>query len=97
MKKAEDTPNENIRTKPEPTKNGRPFDYVVKDKVDKGEYRLECVPAEILGTSRPIEIYRAKRAKGNIIKQWKPNTNDDSYCPASFELCFKLHVYHHHF
>jgi len=73
---------ESIRTKPGFANNGKPFDHVVKDKVAKGEYRLECMPAEILGTPRPIEVYRSKRAKNNIIKPWKPKTDDDSYCPA---------------
>ena len=71
-----------IRTKPGLTKGGKPFDYVVKDKVAKGEYRLEFIPAEIVGTARPIEVYRSKRAKDNILKPWPSNPDDDSYCPA---------------
>jgi len=71
-----------IRTKPGFTKKGKPFDHVVKDRVAKGEYRLECIPAETLGTARPIEVYWAKRAKDNIIKPWPSNPDDDSYCPA---------------
>lgn len=71
-----------IGTKPGFANNGKPFDHVVMDKVAKGEYRLECIPAGILGTARPIEVYRAKRAKNNIIKPWQPSTEDKSYCPA---------------
>ena len=56
-----------IRTKPRLTGDGKPFDYVVQGKVAKGEYRLECIPADIVGTARPIEVYRAKRAKSNSI------------------------------
>lgn len=71
-----------IRTKPGFTKKGKLFDHVVKDKVSTSEYRLECIPAEVLGTARPIEVYRAKREKGNIIKPWPQNPKDDRYCPA---------------
>jgi len=71
-----------IRTKPGLTEDGKPFDHVVKDRGSKGEYRLQCIPAETLGTARPIEVYRATRARNNIIKPWEPNTNDDTYCPA---------------
>ncbi len=71
-----------IHTKPGFAHNGKPFDHVVKDKVAKGEYQLQCLPAEILGTARPIEVYRATRARGNIIKPWEFKTEDESYCPA---------------
>ena len=72
----------NIRVKPGFAKNGKPFDHVVKAKVARGEYKLQCIPAKLLGTKRPIEVYRAKRPKNNIIKPWEPNTDDNSYCPA---------------
>lgn len=71
-----------IRTKPGFTKIRKPFDHVVKDRVAKGQYRLQCIPAKTLGTARPIEVYRAKRARSSIIKPWEPNSKDDSYCPA---------------
>ena len=71
-----------IRTKPGFTKTGKPFDHVVKDRVAKGQYRLQCIPAKTLGTARPIEVYRAKRPRSSIIKPWEPNSKDDSYCPA---------------
>jgi len=72
----------NIRTQAGFTENGKPFDHVVKRKVAKDEYRLECLTAETLGTTRPIEVYRATRARGNIIKPWESSADDDSYCPA---------------
>jgi DNA repair photolyase len=71
-----------IHTQPGLTQAGKPFDYVVRRKVDRGEYRLDCIAAGISGTTRPIEVYRAKRAKTNIIKPWESGTDDDSYCPA---------------
>lgn len=71
-----------IRTKPGLTRAGKSFDHVVKGKVARSECRLECIPAEIVGTARPIKVYRAKRAKDNIIKPWESKTEDGSYCPA---------------
>jgi len=71
-----------IRTKPGLTEDGKPFDHVVKKKAAKGEYRLQCIRADILGTRRPMEVYRAKRAKGSIIKPWSYDIDDDSYCPC---------------
>jgi hypothetical protein len=61
---------------------GKLFNHVVQEKVAKGEYRLQCIAAEILGTPRPIEVYRATRAPNTILKPWQANTDDDSYCPA---------------
>ena len=71
-----------IRTHPGCASNGKPFDHVVKRKVATGEYKLQCIPAEVLGTQRPIEVYRAKRACGGILKPWQATTDDDSYCPS---------------
>ena len=80
--KSVEEPMESLRTKPGSTKSGKPFDHVVKARVAKGEYQLQCIAAKILGTARPIEVYRAKRAKNNIIKPWQSNVEDESYCPA---------------
>jgi spore photoproduct lyase len=74
--------HEVIHTKPGQTSDGKPFDHVVKDMVTQGTYRLQILSAEITDTLRPIEVYRATRAKSNIIKQWEPQTDDESYCPA---------------
>jgi len=71
-----------IHTKPGLTEDGKPFDHVVRDKIAKGEYRLQLIPAEIAGTARPIEVYRAARDKKSIIKPWPSNPDDASYCPA---------------
>jgi DNA repair photolyase len=73
---------ETIRTRPKLTRSGKSFDHVVKKRVAKDNYRLQCIPAETLGIARPMEVYRAIRPKNNILKPWQPNTNDDSYCPA---------------
>jgi DNA repair photolyase len=58
-----------IRTTPGKTKDGKPFDFHEKRMVEEGKWRLELVPAEVLGLSRPLEIYRAARA-GKFITPW---------------------------
>jgi DNA repair photolyase len=71
-----------IQTQPGFAANGKPFDHVVQRKVAKGEYRLQCIPSEVLGTQRPVEVYRATRARNTILKPWQASTDDESYCPS---------------
>ena len=73
---------EAIRTKPGLTASGKPFDHYVRRQVAKSAWRLECVPARVAGIARPIEVYRARRGPGAIIKPWLSGASDDSYCPA---------------
>ncbi len=70
-----------IRTKPRLTHKGKPFDWMVKEKVKSGKWRLECIRAEVLRTKRPLEVYRAKRAS-QLIKPWPRQDDDEAYCPA---------------
>lgn len=69
----------NVRTKPLATGDGKPYDYVVQRQVDRGDLRLEVIPAEVLGLARPLEVYR-KRRNGKLITPW---VNKDTYtfCP----------------
>ena len=55
-----------IRTRPGVTKDGKPFDWYVKEKLGSGDLRLEEVAADVTGTPRTMEVYRAVR-KGNLI------------------------------
>ena len=80
----QEAPNQSlsrIRTQAGLTGDGRAFDHYVIAMEAEGKYRLECIPADVLGTARPIEVYRAER-KGNFVKPWDPGTDDESYCPA---------------
>jgi len=67
-----------IRTHAGCASNGKSFGHVVQAKVARGEYRLQCLSANALGTLRPIEVYRAKRARNTILKPWQASTDDDS-------------------
>jgi hypothetical protein len=71
-----------MRTKPGFTSKGQPVDHYVQERVRKGDWRLECIPADVLGTARPLEVYRAVR-KSNLIKPWRNLAEgDEAYCPA---------------
>jgi len=67
-----------IRTKPEITKDAKSFDWMVQQKVQSGEWRLELVPAEVVELPRPIEVYRTER-KDKLIKPWI-NRAEATYC-----------------
>lgn len=69
MNDKDDPIMDKIRTQSGSASNGKPFDHVVREKVAKGEYRLQCIPAEVCGTTRPIEVYRAKRARSSILRR----------------------------
>lgn len=68
-----------IRTTPGITKDGKPFDHYEQRMMREGTWRLELIPAEILGLARPLEVHRAERAS-RFIEPWD---RDDgaSYCP----------------
>ena len=72
---------ESIRTKPGRTATGRPFDWMVRRKVARGEWRLECVRPDILGLERPLEIYRAKR-RGHLVMHLEAEPDAHEYCPG---------------
>ena len=50
-----------IRTRPGLTKDGKPFDFILQERVAKGEYHRECIPAEIVGTAGPLVVSRIFR------------------------------------
>ena len=70
-----------IRATPAMTSDGKAFDWFVKEKVDRGDWRLECVRSDVLGLSRPLETYRAVR-RTNLVKPWPRSDDAESYCPA---------------
>lgn len=51
------------------TSQGKPFDFHEQEMVRSGKWRLEVVPAEVLGLARPLEVYRATR-KGKFVVPW---------------------------
>ena len=72
-----------IRTTPGMTKAGMPFDHYVQSRLASGKLRLECVRADVLGLTRPLEIYRAARMS-SFIKPWTRTSSTNSYCPGNW-------------
>lgn len=70
-----------IETKPGYTEDDKPFDWMVREKLESGTWHLECIRPDILGLKRPLEVYRAIR-KTNLIKPWITKGADEGYCPA---------------
>lgn len=68
-----------IVTRPGQTQDGRPFDSYEREQVKKGNWRLERISKDILGTPRDLEAYRAVR-KTNFIVDWVNNAEDRQYC-----------------
>jgi len=68
-----------IRTTPGKTKSGKPFDFYIQRKVDKGILKLEKIDKEVLGTPRDLEVYREIR-KGRFIVDWFNRAPDKEYC-----------------
>ncbi|MBU2600712.1 MAG: hypothetical protein KKA32_00855 [Actinobacteria bacterium] len=68
-----------IRSVPGSTEDGRPFDFYVQREVERGNWRLERVSGETLGTPRDLEVYRGKR-KTNLIVDWVNSAADRDYC-----------------
>jgi len=70
-----------IRTTPEATSSGRPFDWYVEERLASGAWHLECIRPDVLGLARPLEVCRAVR-KSNLIKPWPGADDAEAYCPA---------------
>ncbi len=69
-----------IHTRPAYTNDGKPFDFMVREKVESGRWRLECIKPSVVGLARPIEVYRAVRSQNNIIKPWSVTAAEQGYC-----------------
>ena len=70
-----------IRTTPATTSAGKSFDWMVNRNLEEGEWRLECISADVLGLARPLEVYRARR-RSNFVKPWPSTDTAEAYCPA---------------
>lgn len=61
------------------TVTGRPIDWYVNDKVDVGKWREEVIPAEMVGLSRPLTVFRASRKTNLVTYDWHGDKN--TFCP----------------
>lgn len=61
------------------TSQGRPITWYVDEQVEKENWTLETVPAEIVGLSRPLSVFRAPRSTNLITYDWHGDA--DTFCP----------------
>jgi DNA repair photolyase len=59
--------------------NGKPVDWYVNEQVEKGVWRIQLIPAEIVGLPRDITIFRAARKTNFISQVWHGDA--DTFCP----------------
>src|SRR5436305_4389143 len=61
-------------------KNTHPeIEWYVKKQLDDGVWSQETLPAEVVGLSRPITVYRASRKTNIITYDWHGDKN--TFCP----------------
>lgn len=61
------------------TVTGRPIDWYVNNKVDVGKWREEVIPAEIVGLSRSLTVFRTPRKTNLVTYDWHGDKN--TFCP----------------
>jgi len=61
------------------TSQGKPITWYVDEQVENGNWKLEVVPAEIVGLSRPLTVFRTPRHTNLITYDW--HGDDQTFCP----------------
>ena len=61
------------------TQSGQEIDWFVENKVENGSWKKETIPANIVGLSRPISVFRASRKTNLITYDW--HGDDNTFCP----------------
>jgi hypothetical protein len=56
-----------------------PVTWFVDQQVAEGRWRVETIPAEVVGLSRPMTVFRAPRKQNLITFRWHGDT--DTFCP----------------
>lgn len=59
----------------------RPHSTFVENHVKSGKWRLERIPAYVVGLSRDLDVYRAKRST-SFITEKQDNSDAETFCPA---------------
>lgn len=58
---------------------GRPVDWWVQEQVAAGRWREETIPAHVVGLTRPMTVFRARRKTNLIMFAW--HGDKDTFCP----------------
>lgn len=61
------------------TAAGRPMTWYVDEQTAKGKWREETIPAEVVGLSRPITVFRSSRTSNLITYDW--HGDRETFCP----------------
>lgn len=61
------------------TAAGRPIDWFTTEQVQRGIWREEEIPSDVVGLSRPITVYRASRKTNLIVYDW--HGDKQTFCP----------------
>ena len=63
----------------EETSAGRPMTWYVDQQIAEGDWKQEVIPANVVGLSRPVVVYRAPRKTNLIAYDWHGDAN--TFCP----------------
>ena len=61
------------------TSNGRPITWYVDEQVENGNWTQEIIPAEVVGLSRPLAVFRAPRRTNLVTYDWHGDA--ETFCP----------------
>jgi hypothetical protein len=64
---------------PHLTLAGLPINWYVDEQVNKGNWRQEIIPAEVVGLSRSLTVFRAPRKTNLITYSW--HGDKETFCP----------------
>jgi DNA repair photolyase len=71
--------NELVWIAPSTTAAGKPITWYVEQQLAEGKWRLETVPADVVGLSRPLSVFRAARKTNLVTHKWHGDQN--TFCP----------------
>ena len=61
------------------TSAGKSMTWWIDKQVTEGRWRLEVIPAEVVGLSRPLAVFRASRKTNLVTHSWHGDQN--TFCP----------------
>jgi DNA repair photolyase len=61
------------------TSAGRPITWYVEEQIRKGNWREEIIPAQVVGLSRPLTVFRTARKTNLITYDW--HGDRQTFCP----------------
>ena len=64
------------------TAEGKPITWYVDEQLKRGVWRQQIIPAEVVGLSRPITVFRASRSTNLIAYRW--HGDKQTFCPPQW-------------